>query len=284
MFIEAILLDNESLLFMETTLGDFELSDFITKGRIIEIADYVIKDYEVSVGEYLFTISIESSELINARNNIDELLTEIEGLEWLINNAEVYSPFTGIVSSFSIIDESNIAENQPIMDVMFTDEFALVVQVEEDEYLEIFVGQIGVVELINGDLYDAEVSDKSFYPNNNGTFNVTLNLIEGNFDLMGLSGEALIILERHENVLRVPLSAVKTDREGEYVMIFTGGDISSYPLDEIPSKKHYIEIGLTNSLYAEVISGVEIGEEVITIYTATVEGTGKSIGLRGFGK
>jgi multidrug efflux pump subunit AcrA (membrane-fusion protein) len=90
----------------------------------------------------------------------------------------------------------------------------------------------------------------------------------------GVTGKVTIELDKKEDVLRVPLEAVKQDNDGEYVMVYTGDskDIAEYDVSTIPMEKRYIERGATNSLFAEVLSGLRGDEKVVIAKTSADSG------------
>ncbi len=70
--------------------------------------------------------------------------------------------------------------------------------------------------------------------------------------LPGTSADVELILDRREDALRIPASAIA---EGGEVLILAGGLL----------EKRSIEVGLRNWRFAEVRSGLEIGESVVVV-------------------
>ena len=68
--------------------------------------------------------------------------------------------------------------------------------------------------------------------------------------LVGYSADIEIILDAHENVVRVPTQAL---REGNRVLLYTGAGI----LEE-----RRLDVGIANWAYTEVRSGLEPGQKV----------------------
>jgi HlyD family secretion protein len=70
--------------------------------------------------------------------------------------------------------------------------------------------------------------------------------------LPGTSADVELILDQREDVLRIPASAVA---EGGEVLVLTGGLL----------EQRSIEVGLRNWRFAEVRSGLEVGERVVVV-------------------
>jgi len=70
--------------------------------------------------------------------------------------------------------------------------------------------------------------------------------------LPGTSANVELILDQRSDALRIPASAVA---EGGGVLVFTGGLLED----------RSIEVGLRNWRFAEVVSGLEIGERVVVV-------------------
>jgi membrane fusion protein, macrolide-specific efflux system len=71
----------------------------------------------------------------------------------------------------------------------------------------------------------------------------------------GMTAEATVLEASHENVLILPLTAVKQDKEGKYVLIDQG--------KEQKPEQRRIETGLTNDTNVEIISGLSTTDKVV---------------------
>jgi len=69
----------------------------------------------------------------------------------------------------------------------------------------------------------------------------------------GMSATAEIIIEQHNDVLLIPNRAIQGSWENPFVEVVTDEQI----------EKRQISIGLSDGIYAEVLSGLEEGEEVV---------------------
>lgn len=71
----------------------------------------------------------------------------------------------------------------------------------------------------------------------------------------GMSANVNIIEKRKENVLLIPLEAVKQDKEGSFVLLSTGNGKNSV--------KCRVKLGISDEKNVEVISGIDIKNKII---------------------
>lgn len=71
---------------------------------------------------------------------------------------------------------------------------------------------------------------------------------------IGMTTQNKIIVKEVKDAIQIPLIALKTDEEGNYALLKTGNEIS----------KKYLKIGMKTGAYAEVIEGLNEGDEVVS--------------------
>ena len=71
---------------------------------------------------------------------------------------------------------------------------------------------------------------------------------------IGMTTQNKIIVKEVKDAIQIPLIALKTDEEGNYALLKTGNEIS----------KKYLKIGIKTGAYAEVIEGLNEGDEVVS--------------------
>lgn len=84
----------------------------------------------------------------------------------------------------------------------------------------------------------------------------------------GMSVSAAIVTNAKQDVLTIPVSAIKGEGDKTYVEIFdpplSGGQNNQGVISPIPPRQKRVAVGLTNDTLAEIVSGLEIGDEVVT--------------------
>ena len=88
---------------------------------------------------------------------------------------------------------------------------------------------------------------------------------------IGMTTQNVIYVERAENVLTVPVTAVKTNANGKYVEVLTKNGVV----------QKSIETGVSDGLNMEVKTGVEEGDEIIIAKMSAAEISDKALSTRG---
>ena len=78
--------------------------------------------------------------------------------------------------------------------------------------------------------------------------------------ILGLDAKVSINLGTAENVLTVPISAVNSDSEGDFVYTINDGFV----------EKKYVTAGMASTEEIEIKSGIEEGEKVITTVDSSI--------------
>jgi multidrug efflux pump subunit AcrA (membrane-fusion protein) len=200
-------------------------------------------------------------------------------LEKYLNDPVVYAEEDGIVDEIKN-DETGVLlkKDTTVIRIQSRSGYALKIKVTQSELENISLGQSAEVTFDSDDAVKGSVGHINYKANDNGTFEVTIAMENSDGMLSnvypGVTGKVTIELDKKEDVLRVPLEAVKQDNDGEYVMVYTGDskDIAEYDVSTIPMEKRYIERGATNSLFAEVLSGLRGDEKVVIAKTSADSG------------
>jgi HlyD family secretion protein len=173
---------------------------------------------------------------------------------------DIRAPFSGVVAELMVELGESIIPGQPVIELLLPD--SLYVSTELDE---VDIGRVenGLPARVRFDPYpDIELPGTvvrvapyiSDVLEQNRTLEVEVEFRQDEGDphpRPGTSADVEIILNRKDDVLRVPTFAVI---EGNHVLVVDGDK----------AKSREIEIGLRNWDYTEVISGLEDGEVVIT--------------------
>lgn len=93
----------------------------------------------------------------------------------------------------------------------------------------------------------------------------------------GMSSSAIIQLDRHDDVLTVPSSAVQSGVSGSYVRVLKNGELTEVP----------VQVGLSSDTATEIVSGLKEGQNVVvSVSTPSTNAASaspfSSLGGRGF--
>lgn len=136
--------------------------------------------------------------------------------------------------------------------------------VDETEILSVSIGQNAsvTVDAIDGETFDGTVTgiDRAGTTSNGVTvYTAEVTIPKASGMLSGMSASATINIEGVENALLVPADAVNRSANGYYV--YTSCDSESGTLGDMTE----VTVGITNSKYAEILTGLDEGDTVYYI-------------------
>lgn len=228
---------------------------------------------------------VESAELqydsaeIRVEQSREEILrveADLEKAEDDLEKVTLYSPLTGRVIALNAEEGEVVVSgtmNNPasvIATIADLSEILVEVDVDENEIVEVAMGQEGevIVDAIPDDPYRGRVVEIGSSGFNNTRqpdvtfFKVKLLLEDADERLRaGMSARAEIAIASREDALVVPIQAVvyrpaegADDEEVQVVFVMDDGEAS----------QREVSLGLADATEVEILSGLEVGDEVIT--------------------
>ncbi|WP_158209933.1 efflux RND transporter periplasmic adaptor subunit [Myroides phaeus] len=181
------------------------------------------------------------------------LAKSLEKLKENKGNFLLKAPISGRLSSFEAVLGKTYQAGESIGKIDVMEGYKLVAQVDEFYLDKVVVGQKGQVDL-KGQITAVEVT-KILPEVKSGRFEVQLKfLTEGELKLQeGTSFGVKLFLSGKEKRVLLAKGNFYQDTKGEWV----------YVVKNNKAQRRNIEIGRENPAYYEVISGLEVGEQVI---------------------
>lgn len=190
----------------------------------------------------------------------DNAYDSINAARDALNNATIYSPLAGLVTSTSGLPGQNVTAGDTIAQVIdLAAGIVFEADVDESDITKIVVGQAAQVTLnsygdkvFNG--YVSEVKPITKTTTNGATVvTVKIDLSQsGVAPIAGLNGQAEIVQEQKTNVLFIPQDAVRSDNT---VLVKNGTN---------PPTPVKVTTGLMSDTDVEITSGLQAGQEVVT--------------------
>ena len=179
----------------------------------------------------------------------------------------VYAPFTGVVAGLSVQRGEHVSNGTSVA-TLITDQKTACITLNEIDAAKVRMGQkatltFDAVEgiIISGSVIGIDTIGQS----QSGviTYDVVIKLDSEDVQIKpGMSVNTVIITAVRQDVFVVPNSAVKISGDQSYVEVITEEGEDTLTKPEI--KQKYVELGISNDLETEVLSGLEIGDVVIT--------------------
>lgn len=169
-----------------------------------------------------------------------------------LRNATLISPFDGVVAILnSEVPGVNITVATPQVVVVNPDTIYFEVTADQTEVSTFKVGDKAkvVLEAFENDVLAGSITSISLAPDTteSGTvypIRIKLDNPEAGKYRIAMTGDASFVINKKEDALYVPEGFVKSDKDGDYVLINAGKD------------KKYIEVGLEGSDRTEIIGDI----------------------------
>ena len=183
----------------------------------------------------------------------------------------IAAEFNGVVTDVSIVNGQVAQEGQTLLTVADSGNMKVEFKVSKYNLEELAVGQKATITFLN-QTYEGSVTsishvatmgDSTTSSSSSTAAMVTAVVHIDNPDaslVIGMDAKINIELGSRENVLVVPLSAVNTNKEGDFVYVVENGIVV----------KKTIVTGLTSDDSVEVVEGLNAGEQVISTVDATI--------------
>ena len=215
---------------------------------------------------------------INIRQKEDMLSTAKQTLA----DHYVRAPFSGVIAKVNAKKGDSASAGAAIATLVTKQKIAEI-SLNEIDAAKIKVGQKSTLtfDAVDGLSIDGKVTEidaVGTVAQGVVTYNVKIAFdIQDDRVKPGMSASAAIITDAAQDVLLVPISAIKSQGETQYVEIFdqaiprnkNGQGIPS----PVPPRQQIVETGLSNDTFVEIISGLKEGDQVVS---RTINGSSAS--------
>lgn len=268
-------------------------NDTVTQGQTValldgkdyetqkEQAEFTLKNAKIIYDRtnYLYNIGAKSKEdLDNAQYNYDTAQSKLEEAESNLSETVIVSPMDGVVIGEPVTDGTMAVQGNSnptvIMRIADLSRKQIFAKVDETDIGSVRVGQKATftVDAYNGKTFTATVSkisqtdmDNSWNISNSSSssssssaaviyYSVTLDVDDPEGLLMpSMTARVEIETANKDSALAVPLSALKTDKNGTYVIVIK---------DDSTTENRYVETGIYGDEFVEIVNGLSENEKV----------------------
>lgn len=234
---------------------DFEQArDLFRKGLISQ------RDFENASSQYELTM-IESGEMkdeiLAARKGLPQAEVEVKRAKINLEKTKIKAPFSGIITDLDISPQEHLTSGRELFTLVNISQIQIHAKVLESEIGRMRVGR--EVEIKFSAYPDKIFKGKTraispIINPTDKTCNVVIDVANPKEEIKpGMHAEVDIPAEIHKNKLLIPQKAI----------LVTAGRKLAFVVEEDLAKWRYLEVGLENEDYAEVLDGVKEGELVI---------------------
>ncbi|WP_165921101.1 efflux RND transporter periplasmic adaptor subunit [Paenibacillus albiflavus] len=241
----------------------------------------------------------DMNKIDDLKNNIRKLQLDIDLSNSKISSYKkdqqapdpIVSPIDGEITVVNNKVGDQINGSAVICEIVNYNKLQLDIQVDEMDILKVKTGQTTEVtvdalpkEKFQGEVIDIAKEGES--KNGVSLYSVTLQINDPGEIKAGMSARAEIIVENKTNVVVVPIEAVQ-QRQGKSFVLVDDGTSKQEPAStsaarqttgtqtpaiQTPGTMREVTIGIQNETYAEIVSGLKAGENVIIPNAAATTG------------
>ena len=251
--------------------------------------------------QYLYSIGVDTQEeLEDAKMNYDTAVSSLAESQSNMNEMTIVAPMSGVVvgepqtpGTMAVQGTSNPTVIMRIADMSSKQ---ILAKVDETDIGSVKVGQSATftVDSFNGKTFTARVSKISQTDTSNSWnintsssssssssssasviyYYVTLDVDDPeNLLLPAMTARVEINTAEKNDALVVPLSTLKTDANGSYVIVKN---------EDGTQENRYVSTGIYSDEYVEILDGLSEGEQVVSTYVAkSAENAKKNSSNRG---
>ena len=190
--------------------------------------------------------------------------------DYQVEFANVTAPISGKVEICNVEVHDNVASQVLLAVISGEGSKSITFSVPEKIASELHVGDPVTVDK-NGTDYQGTINEvSSMIDDSTGLFKIKASVDNGDALPTGSTTKLSVISDRADNVLTIPVDAV----------YYSGGDAYVYTYDN--GTVHYVpvEIGLYDSEKAQVLSGINASDEIITTWSSELY-DGAEVRLKG---
>ncbi len=226
-------------------------------------------------GNILYVTNIpqtaEYKSLIKQRN---EKLAILNAAKKIQLTGVIESPVEGIVNTTTEASLTAITAKTEIASIYVGGKMQMTISVDELDISGVRLEQ--EVQIAMDSVQDKTYGGTVAYISQIGTsssgvttYSVTLDVTSDTLLKMGMNGTATIVVDEVKDVVLVPVSALYTMRNKQYVWLYSQEETQS----GTPGVMTFVETGFSNDSYAEVKSGLNVGDVVLVMRTGSDSAT-----------
>lgn len=241
---------------------------FAREGTVVKAGDPIL---EFEQGQAML-------EAMTTQLALRSLIAEVDDLRSQLANLSIVAPIDGVVISQNVGVGQQVGKGTNITRISNFTSMNLMLRVDEMDVPKVQPGQQAQVTVwgpSGQQQIQAEVSQLGATgdPRDGlSSFNITISVQNPGFLRPGMGAEAQIFVSRKENVLLCPIEALYKEEDKWYADVVQERD------RRVPVE---VEVGVMNDMFAEVVSGLTEGQQVVVGMTKQQEDGRPGVPIRG---
>jgi len=202
---------------------------------------------------------VSTKDLDDARLRFETAKHAKARAEFELDKTTIVAPFSGIVTERNVHVGETVTPGKPVASVADFDPLVAKFRVPETEVGSVRIGQPVILEFPSGEhkTQQAKVSLVSpVIDEGTGTVKLTAYLKNPSFSIRpGTYVRARVISATHESALTVPKRALINEDDSHYVFVMASDTTARVE----------VKPGITDGQFVEILSGLAVGDTVITV-------------------
>ncbi len=213
--------------------------------------------------DQLARLSPTSDDIVQAQANADAARAARDLAKQRLDEATLFAPFDGTITMLDLDPGAVVQPGKPVLTLANIDQLQIKLNIDETDIPRVALGQSVSLDLdafpgkeIQGSVIDIAPGASTVQ----GVVNYEVKIQLKPTDVAirpGMTANANIQVARKDNVLLVPVRAVRSSGGKLVVTILSGGRTKEVP----------VTLGLSNDQESEVLSGLNEGDQVVTTVT-----------------
>ena len=246
----------------------------LTNTIIIEekVSKQTIKK-ELSASGEIETATTEKLELDNSKYfemlcvEEDDTVYEGENILEYTNGTYLVAPYDCVIFSTSVPEADEKCTSSNYVEIKSIKDLQTILSISENEIQEVKENQEVEITLSADETKTytgiiTKIDSIGTYSNGGTTFSATVSFSNDGNAKLGMTVSSTIILEKAEDVLAVPINAVTTKDNKNYVTLINDGE----------TEEREVELGIADEDYVQIISGID-ENDTVQITTTTTQST-----------
>ncbi len=223
---------------------------------------------------YLIENAAPTEDYLEALADRQVMAQDVLDLEELLANPVFLSEADGIVAEVTAQEGAAMQKGAELLKLYSGSLFALDVAVDELDILSVQAGQEGLASLdaLSDTQLPVKVEKISLLGSSSSgitNYTVTLSIREDSRLRSGMNGTATLTVGQALDSVLVPLAALMSDRNGNYVLL--KGEAATADA-QAQGVKTYVKVGLSDANFTAVSEGVNEGD-VVLVRSSALSGT-----------
>ena len=210
-------------------------------------------------------LSQGSQEELEAKKKMEDMANTqtLEAVEEFQKG--ILADFNGVVTEMNVVEGQTPAVGTQLFKLESTETVKVTIAVTKYDLEKLSVGQKASI-IIAGKAYEGEVSkiNRMAVKNASGApvVNADIHILNPDEDLfLGVEARVTIYTAKSQQAILAPLSAVNTDKDGDFV----------YTVENETVVRQPVQIGISSDWYIEILSGLEEGSQVLTEISTDIQ-------------